>query len=648
MVSAGSNNRKQWHYAILSSALFGSEVTVTYELIYMVLWEKLLGVPLQFVSLAGVISALLGILLIPLMGRFGDSGNRFSRKGCLVVFSGSMQALGAVVFIVGCSLKVYQDSGKCDVTGCSGNACFVGTTNGTTNDTSTVTEESVSSVSSTWTATLAVLTFVLVDIGFDTGSSNIRAFMLESVQESQHTKVLSLGVMMAALGGCVFSLMGLIDYSNLFPASIDPSLSTAIALSIFLVVSVLVTVSITLISGRFFIKRLEYFSNNSKNQEDGETVECNTAKSSKVLSAVCSSEFAPSINNGIHSNLTERDKLNKYSKRSQNLIKEHPTQDKVFILKRKLARTKECIKSVRGSQSFVCLLLACLLNFFASSCCICFEIYGGNFLTAGVYHGDGSAARGSEPKLRFEKGVKDIAIATFLFQATYFLYSVLHQKISDKIGLINEFLISSLLIMVALATLVATKLAPLYFVTAILNGVYRSLLFSTPYVLAARTLAMGHEPQDYLKQAAEPDYKSIRQQDRISNSNKTTDSHTTADRHQTTGRDQTADDTKTDFPHPTDHQSNNSNGHLVLHDNIPTGGSTEASPDRSYGATMSWVTATQPLSYLVLSTFMGPLLEASGDPASPLYYALVTAGIGALVLVVNLWVYRKYKITGLA
>lgn len=131
MVNTGTDTLKLWHYATLSSALFSAEVAVTYELIYMVLWEKLMGVSLQFVSLAGVISALLGILLIPLMGRFGDSGNRFIRKGRLVVFSGSMQAVGALVFIVGCGLKVLQDSGECDVTDCSGNASFAGITNGT-------------------------------------------------------------------------------------------------------------------------------------------------------------------------------------------------------------------------------------------------------------------------------------------------------------------------------------------------------------------------------------------------------------------------------------------------------------------------------------------------------------------------------------
>ena len=49
------------------------------------------------------------------------------------------------------------------------------------------------------------------------------------------------------------------------------------------------------------------------------------------------------------------------------------------------------------------------------------------------------------------------------------------------------------------------------------------------------------------------------------------------------------------------------------------------------GSTMALVTSMLPLSYVLVSSLTGPLIQATGDPSSPLYYAAACTLTAAFV-----------------
>ena len=49
------------------------------------------------------------------------------------------------------------------------------------------------------------------------------------------------------------------------------------------------------------------------------------------------------------------------------------------------------------------------------------------------------------------------------------------------------------------------------------------------------------------------------------------------------------------------------------------------------GSTMALVTSMIPLSYVFVSSLTGPLMQATGDPASPIYYATACTFMAAVV-----------------
>ncbi|KAK7010676.1 hypothetical protein BgiMline_002295 [Biomphalaria glabrata] len=273
---------RPWHLLIICAALFAQEVVITNELIYMVTWEKLLGVPLEYVSLSGVISGIIGFISIPLMGRFGDKGNRLRRKTLLVIGSGCCILLGSCCIFVGFIIKLLvlhnYDNSHPSLSAWN-QTCQNQNVEYFVNETSL--NETNSQILldpeymfqddplSRLTSVLAVATFVFIDYGFDTGSPNIRSYMLECVHKSQHSKVLSVGVIMSGLGGCLVSIIGLSDFNFTAEQETDPNLLKAIALSFLLMVSVVITFPTTLIYGRYLLHQYD-----TRTKEDGERNNC--------------------------------------------------------------------------------------------------------------------------------------------------------------------------------------------------------------------------------------------------------------------------------------------------------------------------------------------------------------------------------------
>ncbi|RUS76473.1 hypothetical protein EGW08_015757 [Elysia chlorotica] len=214
--------------SVLCAAFFANEITVTFELIYMVSVERLLSLPLQFVSLPGVVASASSFVIVPLMGRYTDSGNRHRRRSAMVVLSGALQFTGALLLLTACAKFIHIQTQSLEVNSKQNHGLlseaskmekevnefsFSKVFGGNVNETSTQFESDVPfnwtippnrnndediegeshSISSALTACLALVSFSVMAVGFDIGTSSIRAFVLDCVPPEAHSNVLSVG-----------------------------------------------------------------------------------------------------------------------------------------------------------------------------------------------------------------------------------------------------------------------------------------------------------------------------------------------------------------------------------------------------------------------------------------------------------------------
>ncbi|RUS76472.1 hypothetical protein EGW08_015756 [Elysia chlorotica] len=136
----------------------------------------------------------------------------------------------------------------------------------------------------------------------------------------------------------------------------------------------------------------------------------------------------------------------------------------------------------------------------------------------------------------------------------------------------------------------------LFYVVVFLNGIYRNILFTTPFVMATELVdgEKGHVSYEL-----------------HSTGNGTTEPPACSN---TSDQTPSIDLRSADGPELEDHAS--------------------------YGSTIAIVGAMLPLSDLVLSCMMGPLLEATSDPALPMLYG-VTSGLAAALALVAIAAYKR-------
>ncbi|KAK7010677.1 hypothetical protein BgiMline_002296 [Biomphalaria glabrata] len=176
--------------------------------------------------------------------------------------------------------------------------------------------------------------------------------------------------------------------------------------------------------------------------------------------------------------------------------------------------------------------------------------------------------------------MRTAAIGTFVFQSVFLLYNAVHQKISSETALVYEFMIVSLLLVPSLLAFVLTKTLVSFYVTIIVNGAFRTVYFTTPYILAAETTRLDEGDQ-------------------------------------------------------TEHTATSKT-------NLSSGNSSDA----AYGSVISSVGTMGPLNFILVSSFMGPLLKATQNPACPMFYsisvAIVTVGV-SFSIIVSRYRYQRTK-----
>ncbi|GFR68207.1 hypothetical protein ElyMa_000271300 [Elysia marginata] len=137
------------------------------------------------------------------------------------------------------------------------------------------------------------------------------------------------------------------------------------------------------------------------------------------------------------------------------------------------------------------LTVLCVSTFFTIGSSISMSVYSSNTLNLGILHGDPTALPGTEGRDSYEKGLQLGAIGNLIMYSSFMAVSLGNNKIIDAIGERGQFALFHALFLVALLTIICTKLVEVYFVFMVFCGAYRTCMLTLPFVLAHKFTQEG-------------------------------------------------------------------------------------------------------------------------------------------------------------
>ena len=224
--------------------MMGNELCVAFNQLYEVSLLQILGVPTTYVSLFPVVSGPVTVLLLILLGHYSDRGSRHrQRKIAVNVFASVILATAVAVLITADLLLLSQDDSRpierndnivknfssstvaqvfdqqADSSRAtdSANSSHYDDISLKENSTDTGFSENGEDLRSMpLTAVLGIVGFCLMDMGYDVSLAAARACVLACSPRDDHTSILVLSLVMAAVGGCVNHGLGLVDLPQAF------------------------------------------------------------------------------------------------------------------------------------------------------------------------------------------------------------------------------------------------------------------------------------------------------------------------------------------------------------------------------------------------------------------------------------------------
>ena len=252
---------------LLNAVMTGNEVCVAFQHLYEVPLLQVLGVPVTYVSLYPLVTGPAAMLLLNLQGYLCDKGpHHRQRKMVAVACNSAVILLGIGVLIVANLLFLYNqgdhrkdidpaernhslvpDENLTIVTKCSYDHNLLKSMNITPTKNSSIedmsaaletnldtgvfsSDENVSIAvsqeqqedidrgltSTPITVLLGLVGFCAMDIGYDANIAASRSFVLSCSPKADHTSVLVLALVMAAVGGLINNVFGIVDLRHVF------------------------------------------------------------------------------------------------------------------------------------------------------------------------------------------------------------------------------------------------------------------------------------------------------------------------------------------------------------------------------------------------------------------------------------------------
>ena len=242
------------HKLLLNATMMGNGMCTAFQQLYEVPLLQILGVPVTYVSLYPIVTGPTTMLLMSLQGYFGDRGPHHRQKKIAILTSNCAVALfGIAVLVCANLLLLYKHENK-NVTivpeylynhsllmPTSVTPTLLTPAENSSVDDSVIKplERNLNIAVSSYnenvsiavpqeqqedgdtgllamTAILGLVGFSAMDIGYDSNVAATRSCVLSCSPKTDHTSMLVLALVMAAAGGLINNVFGLVDLSHLF------------------------------------------------------------------------------------------------------------------------------------------------------------------------------------------------------------------------------------------------------------------------------------------------------------------------------------------------------------------------------------------------------------------------------------------------
>ena len=239
---------------LLNAAMMGNEMCVAFQQLYEVPLLQILGVPVTYVSLYPIVTGPTAMLLMSLQGYFCDRGPHHRQKKIAILTCNCAVVLFGIAVLVCANLLLLYNHEKKNVTivleylynhsllmPTSVTPKLITPAENSSVDDSVIKplkrnlDIAVSSYDEnvfiavpqeqqedddagllSMTAIVGLVGFSAMDIGYDINTAANRSCVLSCSPKTDHTSMLVLALVMAAAGGLINNVFGLVDLSHLF------------------------------------------------------------------------------------------------------------------------------------------------------------------------------------------------------------------------------------------------------------------------------------------------------------------------------------------------------------------------------------------------------------------------------------------------
>lgn len=239
---------------LLNAAMMGNEMCVAFQQLYEVPLLQILGVPVTYVSLYPIVTGPTAMLLMSLQGYFCDRGPHHRQKKIAILTCNCAVVLFGIAVLVCANLLLLYNHEKKNVTivpeylynhsllmPTSVTPKLITPAENSSVDDSVIKplkrnlDIAVSSYDENvfiavpqeqqedddagllaMTAIVGLVGFSAMDIGYDINTAANRSCVLSCSPKTDHTSMLVLALVMAAAGGLINNVLGLVDLSHLF------------------------------------------------------------------------------------------------------------------------------------------------------------------------------------------------------------------------------------------------------------------------------------------------------------------------------------------------------------------------------------------------------------------------------------------------
>ncbi|KAK7497295.1 hypothetical protein BaRGS_00011589 [Batillaria attramentaria] len=515
----------------LVAELLGIEASISYEQLYLLPVLQTLGIPLGLAPMAGLVSGVLGAVVLPILGWLSDRGsNPNSRKRNGVLVCTSLMLLGISFVIVASVLHLHLQSPEV-LRKLSDNSSNPGNTDRSLSSEVTPNTINVSNLTNLFdkeqsfgkkanfaqsvknssdenvikgkmpfTAGFAVLGFVVYEFGYDSSSSFTRSWILACSPRSDHTSLLLLGLVMAAVGGISTAALARVDFLSLLNlASKDSDRDGLLrlvvqisvqgaAIAVFLVLGMVSALR----SGNRLLSSLQpqkVASNrdNDKNPNafSGSNWQCSADDSPSSIVAAASREVTNDTKSESAAGTTVKGKSSLKSYETSYKLDESVPQQ----TEESPAGNTDTPRPHKKRDDWICPVrrFVCKVVFICSAMCFSmgasymFTYFISDYVGKAVYGGDPRADVDSDDLANYLTGVRTVAWGILVFMVTYLLISLVHTRILAAIGYKVEFVVVQLVTGGCMVLLAVTARIELFFLLCVVAGMHRTCLYGVPY-----------------------------------------------------------------------------------------------------------------------------------------------------------------------